>query len=43
MSGYTSDVIAKHGVLDDDVSFLQKPFSIEKLAAKVRETIDRER
>jgi two-component system, cell cycle sensor histidine kinase and response regulator CckA len=42
MSGYTSDVIAKHGVLDDDVSFLQKPFSIDTLAGKVRDAIDRE-
>lgn len=40
MSGYTSDVIAKHGVLEDGVSFLQKPFSIDILAAKVREVLD---
>jgi PAS domain S-box-containing protein len=42
MSGYTADVIAHHGVLDPDVSFLQKPFSVKELAAKVRETLDRE-
>ncbi len=41
MSGYTSDVIAKHGVLEDGVSFLQKPFSIGSLAEKVREALDR--
>jgi two-component system cell cycle sensor histidine kinase/response regulator CckA len=41
MSGYTSDVIAHHGVLDEGVHFLQKPFSIEDLAARVRETLDR--
>jgi PAS domain S-box-containing protein len=41
MSGYTSDVIARHGVLADGVSFLQKPFSIDALATKVRETLDR--
>jgi len=42
MSGYTSDVIAKHGVLEDGVSFIQKPFAIASLADKVREALDRE-
>jgi CheY-like chemotaxis protein len=42
MSGYTADVIARHGVLDAGVSFIQKPFSVKDLAAKVRETLDRE-
>ena len=36
MSGYTADVIAHHGVLDENVHFIQKPFSIQALAAKVR-------
>ena len=40
MSGYTADVIAHHGVLDEGVHFLQKPFSINKLAEKVREVLD---
>ncbi|MGM0786546.1 MAG: PAS domain S-box protein [Thermodesulfobacteriota bacterium] len=40
MSGYTEDVIAHHGVLDEGVYFIQKPFSIQDLAAKVREAID---
>jgi CheY-like chemotaxis protein len=35
-SGYTSEVIARHGVLDRDVCFLQKPFSYSELSAKVR-------
>jgi PAS domain S-box-containing protein len=39
-SGYTADVIGHHGVLDEGVQFLQKPFSADDLAAKVRETID---
>ena len=40
MSGYTADVIAHQGVLDESVHFLQKPFSGEDLAAKVREALD---
>ncbi|RJP74685.1 MAG: response regulator, partial [Desulfobacteraceae bacterium] len=40
MSGYTADVIAHHGVLEEGVHFLQKPFSIQALAAKVREMLD---
>ena len=39
-SGYTSDVIAHHGLLDEDVHFLQKPFSVSDLAAKIREVLD---
>jgi PAS domain S-box-containing protein len=40
MSGYADAVIARHGVLDDDVGFLQKPFSLWDLAKKVREALD---
>ena len=40
MSGYTADVIAQHGVLKEKVQFIQKPFSIEDLSAKVREALD---
>ena len=36
MSGYTANVIAHHGVLDEGTHFIQKPFSVEDLAAKVR-------
>ena len=39
MSGYTADVIAHHGVLDEGVCFLQKPFSLRELADKVREAL----
>lgn len=40
MSGYTSDVIAHHGVLDAGVNFIQKPFSKNELCTKVREVLD---
>ena len=41
MSGYTDSAIAQHGVLEEGVSFLQKPFSKQSLAAKVREVLSR--
>ena len=41
MSGYTADVIAHQGVLDEGVHFLQKPFSQQDLAAKLREALGR--
>ena len=39
MSGYTANAIAHHGVLDEGVQFIQKPFSIKDLAAKIREAL----
>jgi response regulator RpfG family c-di-GMP phosphodiesterase len=42
MSGYTANVIAHHGVLDEGITFIQKPFSIRDLAAKVREALDKD-
>lgn len=42
VSGYTADVIAHHGVLDAGVHFLQKPFSTDTLAAKIREVLGHE-
>jgi PAS domain S-box-containing protein len=39
-SGYTADVIAHHGVLDEGVQFIQKPFSVGSLSAKVREVLN---
>ena len=40
ISGYTDNAIAHHGVLDEGVSLLQKPFSLQSLAEKVREVLD---
>jgi two-component system cell cycle sensor histidine kinase/response regulator CckA len=39
MSGYTANVIAHHGVLDEGVNFIQKPFSRAQLGAKVQEAL----
>ncbi len=39
MSGYTADAIAHHGVLDEGVHFLQKPFSLQDLAVHVRKAL----
>jgi len=40
MSGYTAEVIAHNGVLDQGLQFIHKPFSMPDLAAKVREVLD---
>jgi signal transduction histidine kinase/ActR/RegA family two-component response regulator len=40
MSGYTDDAIVQHGVLDPGINFIQKPFSPDALALKVREVLD---
>ena len=41
MSGYTSDAIVSRGVLEDDIEFLEKPFTPTSVAAKIRDVLDR--
>jgi CheY-like chemotaxis protein len=40
MSGYTDDVIAHHGILEEGFDFIQKPFSINILTDKLRKVLD---
>ena len=40
MSGYTADIIASHGVVEDGVDFIQKPFSSKQLVRSVQESLD---
>ena len=39
MSGYTADAIANHGLLEEGVQFIQKPFTPHDLAEKLREVL----
>jgi len=41
MSGYTANVIAHQGILDDGVAFIQKPFSMTDMTKKVRDILDK--
>jgi two-component system cell cycle sensor histidine kinase/response regulator CckA len=40
MSGYSGDIVARHGVLEPGVEFIGKPFAMATLARRVREVLD---
>jgi PAS domain S-box-containing protein len=41
MSGYTDNAIVHHGVLEEGINYIQKPFTPDSMARKVREVLDR--
>ena len=40
MSGYSADLIAHRGILDEGLNFIQKPFGSDDLAVRVRQMLD---
>jgi PAS domain S-box-containing protein len=40
MSGYTDDTIVRHGILEEKVEFIQKPFTTVALAQRIRKVLD---
>jgi CheY-like chemotaxis protein len=41
MSGYTDNTIVQHGALAEKVDYISKPFTVDALARKVREVLDK--
>jgi signal transduction histidine kinase/ActR/RegA family two-component response regulator len=41
MSGYTDDAVLRHGILELQTTYLQKPFNLNALASKVRDALER--
>ena len=39
MSGYTDDAIVQHGVLDEGINFIQKPFTPQSLIKIIKEVL----
>jgi len=39
MSGYSSDIVAKRGIMEQGTHYIQKPFDMEGLSLKIRETL----
>ncbi|RPH57853.1 response regulator, partial [bacterium] len=42
VSGYTDNVVLRHGILEGEFEFLEKPYSVNRLAAKIREVLSKE-
>ena len=42
MSGYTGNIIARHGLLENGMNFINKPLMPDRLAQKIREVLDSE-
>ena len=42
ISGYTADIVAQRGVLEEGTNFLQKPFTLETLLKKIREILNKQ-
>jgi CheY-like chemotaxis protein len=40
MSGYTDNAIAHHGILEEGLNYIQKPFTVDSLVRKVRDVLD---
>ena len=40
MSGYTDNAIVHHGILDEGINFIQKPFSTKDLLKRIRSILD---
>lgn len=40
MSGHTNNVIIHHGILDEGINFLQKPFTVHNLLRKVKRVLN---
>ncbi|HYO16632.1 MAG TPA: ATP-binding protein [Thermoanaerobaculia bacterium] len=41
ISGYTDNVVLRHGILEGEFEFLEKPYSVNRLAAKIREVLSK--